>query len=238
MSELRPVRKGPERLADQLYGQILDQIVSGTIKAGEKLPSENQLCRSFQVSRPTVREALLRLHADGLVSTRQGSGTVVQKRPSDHLVRLSRSSDIAEMLRCMEVRMALEGPAARLAAARRTGPQLGRITTALQAMRNSFLDGAPPTGADFDFHTAVAAASGNTLFAEMLSSLNETIHHSMTVALGLTQIGSAERARRVFEEHEAIRDAIAQGDGEAADLAMRYHLTRARQRVTDGQRDH
>lgn len=238
LSELRPVRKGPERLADQLYGQILEQIVSGIIKAGEKLPSENQLCRSFEVSRPTVREALLRLHADGLVSTRQGSGTVVQKRPSQNLVRLSRSSDIAEMLRCMEVRMALEGQAARLAAARRTVTQLNRISTALEAMRSSFQSGAAPTRADYEFHAAVAAASGNALFGDMLSSLNETIHHSMTVALGLTQIGSAERAHRVYEEHESIRDAIARGDGEAADLAMRYHLTRARQRVTDGQRDH
>ena len=237
MSELKPVRKGSERLADQLYGQILEQIVLGAIKAGEKLPSENQLCHSFGVSRPTVREALLRLHADGLVSTRQGSGTVVQKRPSDHLVRLSRSSDIAEMLRCMEVRIALEGQAARLAAARHTGAQLARITMALEEMRSSFEKRAPPTGADYEFHAAVAAGSGNALFGDMLNSLNETIHHSMTVALGLTQIGSAERARRVYEEHEAIHDAIARGDAEAADLAMRYHLTRARQRVTDGQRD-
>ncbi len=172
MSELRPVRKGAERLADQLYGQILEQIVSGAIKSGEKLPSENQLCQSFQVSRPTVREALLRLHADGLVSTRQGSGTVVQKRPSDHLVRLSRSSDIAEMLRCMEVRIALEGHAARLAAARHTGAPArphddGRWR---RTMRSSFEKGAPPTGADYEFHAAVAAGSGNALFGDMLSS--------------------------------------------------------------------
>lgn len=238
MIDSLPVRKGPERLADQLYGHILEQIVSGAIPAGKKLPSENQLCRTFQVSRPTVREALLRLGADGLVSTRQGSGTVVQRQPSDQLVKLSHSSDVAEMLRCMEVRMALEGQAARLAAARHTGAQLSRISTALQAMRSSFEGGAQPTGADYEFHAAVAAASGNALFGEMLGSLHETIRHSMTVALGLTQIGSAERARRVYEEHEAIRDAIGRGDGEAADLAMRYHLTRARQRVTGGQREH
>jgi GntR family transcriptional repressor for pyruvate dehydrogenase complex len=67
--------------------------------------------------------------------------------------------------------------------------------------------------------------------------LNETIHQSMTVALGITHTGSKERARRVVEEHEAIAEAIRRGDTEGAGLAMRYHLHRARQRVTDGQRD-
>lgn len=237
MADLRLIRKSAERLGDQLYGQILEQIVSGAIKEGEKLPSENQICRLFEVSRPTVRAALMRLHADGLVVTRQGSGTVVQKRPSDQLTRLSKASDIAGMLRCMEVRIALEGQAARLAAQRHTPLQLDHIRRALEAMRSSFEQGSMPTDADFDFHRAVAAASGNDLFADMLQTLYPTIHHSMTVALGLTHIGSHERARRVYDEHEAIADAIAQRDAEAADLAMRYHLHRARQRMTDGQRD-
>lgn len=59
----------------------------------------------------------------------------------------------------------------------------------------------------------------------------------MTVALGLTRAGSKERARRVVEEHEAIAEAIQAGDAEAASHAVRYHLHRSRQRVTDGQRD-
>jgi len=237
VADLKLVRKSPERLGDQLYGQILEQIVSGAIKAGEKLPSENRLCETFQVSRPTVREALMRLHADGLVTTRQGSGTIVQRRPSGHLVRLSRASDIAGMLRCMEVRIALEGQAARLAAVRHTPGQLEQVAKALDRMHASFEGGTTPTEADFEFHAAVASASGNPLFADMLQMLNETIHHSMTVALGLTQIGSRDRARRVYEEHEAIHEAIARRDADGADLAMRYHLSRARQRVTDGQRD-
>src|SRR5271168_1372099 len=100
MNDLRLVPRPRERLGDLLYGQILERIVSGALKEGDKLPSENQICQAFGVSRPTVREALMRLHADGLVTTRQGSGTFVQKRPSDHLTRLAKVSDIAGMLRC------------------------------------------------------------------------------------------------------------------------------------------
>jgi GntR family transcriptional regulator, transcriptional repressor for pyruvate dehydrogenase complex len=237
MSGLKLVPKRRERLGDQLYGQILEQIVSGALKAGDKLPSENQICQSFHVSRPTVREALMRLHADGLVLTRQGSGTFVLKKPSDHLTRLAKVADIAGMLRCLEVRIALEGQAATLAAQRRTPSEMDHIFAALAALQTAFQGVTVPAGADFAFHLAVASASGNALFADLLEMLNETVQHTMTVALGITRAGSKERARRVIEEHEAIADAIASGDGEAAGLAMRYHLHRSRQRVTDGQRD-
>ncbi len=237
MTDLKLVPRRRERLGDLLYGQILEQIMSGTLNEGDKLPSENQICRSFEVSRPTVREALMRLHADGLVTTRQGSGTYVQKRPPDQLTRLAKVSDIAGMLRCLEVRIALEGQAALLAAQRRTPAQMGEITAALAALRAAFEGGAVPAQADFEFHRAVASASGNGLFADLLEMLNETIQQAMTVALGLTRVGSKDRARRVVEEHEAIAEAIARGDAESAGLAMRYHLHRARQRVTDGQRD-
>ena len=237
MSELKLVPRRGERLGDQLYGQILQQIASGALKEGEKLPSENQICRSFQVSRPTVREALTRLHADGLVTTRQGSGTFVQRRPPDHLARLADMSDVAGMLRCLEVRIALEGQAAALAAARRTRAQLGHIEDALGALRACFEEGSVPARADFAFHRAVAVASGNALFADLLDMLNDTVRRAMTVSLGITRAGSKERARRVLEEHEAVAEAIARGDAEAAGLAMRHHLHRARQRFTDGQQD-
>ena len=71
----------------------------------------------------------------------------------------------------------------------------------------------------------MAAASGNPLFAEMLESLNDTVQRAMTLALGLTRAGSKERARRVYDEHEAVADAISRGDAEAAGLTMRYHPT-------------
>ncbi len=237
MTDLKLVPRRRERLGDQLYGQILDQIVSGALQEGDKLPSENQICRAFQVSRPTVREALMRLHADGLVTTRQGSGTYVRKRPSPQLTRLAEVSDIAGMLRCLEVRIGLEGQAASLAAQRHSPDQMDAITDALNALRSDFETGTLPAGSDFAFHRAVADASGNTLFPELLTMLQETIQRTMSVALSITRAGSKERTRRVIEEHEAIAEAIERSDAEAAGLAMRYHLHRSRQRVTDGQRD-
>jgi GntR family transcriptional regulator, transcriptional repressor for pyruvate dehydrogenase complex len=237
MTELDLTAPRKERLADQLYGRILQQIIAGTLAEGARLPSELALCRSFGVSRPTVREALLRLHADGLVTSRQGSGTFVLRRPPDRLTRLAEGADIAGMLRCLEVRIGLEGQAASLAARRRTAADLDRIAAALRVLEARLADGSAPEAADFAFHLAVAEASGNALFAELLGRVGETIRHTMSVALSITRAGSQERARRVLDEHAAIAEAIARGDAEAADLAMRHHLHRSRQRVTDRQQD-
>ena len=113
------IRKG-ERLADQLYGQLLEKIVSGQLMEGDKLPSENEISRAFNVSRPVIREALLRLQADGLVYSRQGAGSFVKARPPEGLIKFAQPSDVAGLLRCFEARLPFEGAAAALAAQRAT----------------------------------------------------------------------------------------------------------------------
>ncbi len=235
MLKLQPHRR--ERLGDQLYGQILEQIVAGTLKEGDRLPSEKEICQSFQVSRPVVREALMRLQADGLVIARQGSGTFVQKRPPQGLIRFAPAGDIASYLRSFEVRLALESEAAAMAARRHTPADLSRMKDALGDMGACFADGSLAASADFAFHRAVAIASGNDMFPFLLETIQGVVANAMTVALSITQEGSQERAARVLDEHQRIYDAIAMGDAEAAHLAMRYHIGRARQRVTDHERD-
>ncbi|MBU0642084.1 MAG: winged helix-turn-helix domain-containing protein, partial [Alphaproteobacteria bacterium] len=72
-------------LADRVYGEVLSQIISGVLEVGAKLPSENDYCRMFSVSRPIVRVALSRLCADGIVERKRGSGTYIKRRPSRRL---------------------------------------------------------------------------------------------------------------------------------------------------------
>ena len=68
-------------LVDRVYREILGSIIDGEFKEGDKLPTELALTGRFTASRPTIREALSRLRADGITSTRQGSGTFVKRRP-------------------------------------------------------------------------------------------------------------------------------------------------------------
>ena len=226
-----------ERLADTLYGRLMQQIASGLYNEGDKLPTEKELCSLFDVSRPVVREALMRLQADGLVVARQGAGTFVKKRPPRRLVELAPTVELAGFLRSFEIRVALEGQGAKLAAIRRTEAQLAEIAASLEQMRAAIAAGLPAQEHDFAFHRAVAAASGNELFVIVLDAIAPFVGGGMGVALGLTREGSRERSVRVVDEHARIYEAIAQGDPDSAELAMRYHIDQAKRRITDRHRD-
>lgn len=233
--KLKPARR--ERLADVLYGQILEQIASGQMAEGAKLPSEAHICRDFQVSRPVVREALMRLQADGLVVSRQGIGTFVKSRPSDKLTSLAASAEIASYLRAFEPRLALETECAGLAAMRVTKAQLNQIGEALAALEGAFARGETGWEEDFAFHHAVAEAAGNELFPRLLEELRDILSGSMRMALGLTRQGSDDRRRRVLEEHRKIYSAISGQNRDLARLYMRYHLTESRARITGSHGD-
>ncbi|NKC12136.1 MAG: FCD domain-containing protein [Gammaproteobacteria bacterium] len=234
---LAPRLEKRERLADRLYGQIVERIVSGALEAGDKLPSENELCRAYGVSRPVIRETLMRLQADGLIHTRQGVGSFIERRPPPGLIRFAEPSDLAGVMRCFEVRLSIEGAAARLAAQRGAPQSVAQIESALSAFKAAMDGEGGAEHADFEFHLAVAKAANNDYFVTILSSLHTAIDALLRISLGITTRGSAQRMRRVYEEHESIYDAIAGRDGEGADLAMRYHLNRAQRRITDKVRD-
>lgn len=226
-----------ERLADQLYGQLLEKIVAGELKEGDKLPSENEISRTFEVSRPVIREALLRLQVDGLVYSRQGAGSFVKARPPEGLIKFAEPSDVAGLLRCFEARLPIEGAIASLAAQRATEDDIASIKECLLAFESQIKSAGIADKEDLAFHMAVARATGNEIFVSILSSLNTTITSAIRVNLKITKGGSSDRVRKVCEEHEAIFDAIATGDSDGADLAMRYHIHRARMRITDRLRD-
>ena len=225
------------RLADQVYGQIFEQIVSGGLNVGDKLPSENEISERFGVSRPVVREALLRLRADGLITAHQGLGTFVSHQPAPRLKTFNDVQNVSAYLRAQEVRVALEGDAARLAALRRTDEQLKKITDAHAAFADSLTHGQVSPEADLAFHASIAEASGNDFYLGVLESIHESINGFMRLTLSLTRTGSRQRAQRVVDEHATILDAIREQDSERARVAMQFHLGQARHRLVDRERD-
>lgn len=224
-----------EKLSDQLYGQLLKEIVAGKLNEGDKLPSENEIAQAFQVSRPVIRESLMRLQADGLIYSRQGAGSFVKARPPEGLIEFTAPSDIAGLLRCFEARLPLEGAAASLAARRATEEDISTIELALIQMEDIMNKGNIADKADFDFHMGIANATGNEFYVSVLSTLHTAMRSGMRVALNITKTGSMERRKIVQSEHRTIFDAIASGDETAADLAMRYHIHSVRMRLMNNQ---
>ncbi len=222
-----------QTLADQLYGQILEQIVSNTLRRDERLPSENRIAAAFGVSRPVVREALRKLQEDGLVEARRGVGTFVRRRPPEKLIEYTAAGSVAGLMRAMEARITVENATARMAALRASAPDLARIETTLQTLEASMQARTPSVEADYQFHRAIAAASGNEVFIRMLDCTREAIEQGIDVAQKLTREGSQARIDAVMCEHRAILEAIRAGDSEAAGVSMSYHLLQARTRITD-----
>ncbi len=231
---IRP--KKTVKLGDQLHEQILDWIISGALKEGDKIPSENELCKSFQVSRPIVREAIIKLQAEELVITKKGIGTFVLHSPLKDLSRFATAHDIAIILQSHEVRFALEGEAASLAAARRSASQLSVIKDAQQAMREDFEASNLSIQPDFDFHLGIAQATNNEIFVQLLEDLHIGLKKTMAIAQELSRESvrnkiSPNRNNEVLEEHQRIVDAIELQDEESARLAMRYHIAKIKQRI-------
>src|SRR4051794_20343367 len=162
-----PTPERASRLADKLYAQLLDQIVRRTLTSGQRLPSENRLSSEFGVSRPVIREAISRLQADGLVTTRHGSGTFVVGRPNGRSIKLAPISSGAALLVCFELRTAVECETAILAARRWARPCLEAIEVALAESDRD----AGNSPADHRFHLAVARASQNVLLEEAVTVL-------------------------------------------------------------------
>ena len=168
-SRLSPVRS--RKLCDLVIQQIQEKISLGVFAPGTKIPTEPTLMAQLGVGRSTVREAIRVLVSAGLLEVRQGDGTYVLrgssgKEPLEYRLRRATAREIREVRRIIEVETA------RLAAANRTETDLDTMRDCL--VRKKAAVAASDThgyvAADIAFHSAVAAASGNSLLADLYRS--------------------------------------------------------------------
>ncbi len=208
-------------LSEEAYNQILQMIASGEWREGDKLPSENQFCKILGVSRNTVRTALSRLTALGLVETRQGFGYCVR----DLNIGVYLNSMLPTMLlhsrdleSITEFRIGMEGEAAYMAALRAEDEDIEALRSACEKGKASLEDNDQFAKHDMEFHRMVANASGNPLFIKMTEML-ETMY---TVWLmGFLRNHGKERSNNY---HYAIYCAIAERDPNEAKRQMEAHL--------------
>ncbi len=226
-----PIEKA--RLADTIYQRLLDEMLAGRFELGGRLPPEVELARGLGVSRPVLREALRRLRHDGIIVSRQGAGTYLQRLPSSRLGEHLDTARLSLVLEGFELRMALEPLAARLAARHRSEAQLAGLERLAGELRAAFEARRLPVEEDHAFHRAIAVASGNGLLVGALDQLAEPVKRGLGVTLSLTRVGSSGRRARVLDEHERVLRAIRLSDAEGAALAMAYHLDQARNRLLD-----
>jgi GntR family transcriptional regulator, transcriptional repressor for pyruvate dehydrogenase complex len=225
------------RLGDRLCQHIEALIDRGEFGEG-RLPAESELATRFGVSRPVIREALSRLRVMGVIVSRKGSGSYVQKRASPPAevpaIGFGPVSSLAQVRKCYEFRMSFEGDAAYYAAQNRTTETLLPIKDALDRMGRAIGEGELGMSADLEFHFAVARASGNEFFEAVMEAMRTPLEFAVNLARSLTLTRPLDHLLTVQAEHVAMFDAIEAGDGEAARLAMRTHIENACSRVFEG----
>jgi GntR family transcriptional regulator, galactonate operon transcriptional repressor len=221
-----PSRQPADRLGTAVVTTLVDLIVSGRYAAGATLPTETELGAYFGVSRTVVRESVKLLQAKGLVSIRQGIGTVVSPSTSWNmiddlvlraLVQHDQSLSILDEL--VEVRAMLERDTAAGAAAARTDEHLERMRAAFAAMEDA-PDEAAFTAADADFHDAIMEASGKRLSRAIVTSIHDK---ARTTGRYQGEVSAAHNAL-TFEEHRRVLEAIENGDADAAADAVYTHI--------------
>ncbi len=221
-------------LVQEVVQHLQQQIESGLIQPGDKLPTESAVMNDLGVSRTVVREAISRLQASGHVETRHGIGTFALQAPSTHNFRIAEQdmATLDDVIALLELRISLETEAAGLAAQRASPEQLTMMASALHSFSVAMPSQSDAVPSDFQFHMEVAKATGNRHFADLMTYLGTHI-------IPRTRIQTADQApegrqtylQRVHAEHERIYNAIRGRHSDAAREAMRTHLSNSRDRL-------
>ncbi|WP_404403459.1 FadR/GntR family transcriptional regulator [Pelagibacterium halotolerans] len=217
-----------ETLSKRIGDELRQAILAGKYRPGDKLPSEAQLTEAHNVSRTVVREAIAQLRLDGLVEAYQGAGVFVLDRAATMPTETAR---LASTLEILEVRTPLEVAAAGLAALRRSPSQEERILNCHADMFNLVEEGGDSfREADFRLHLAIAEATNNAQFTDVISRIGVNLvpqSHLSPISDDATRRGYRDL---VMSEHDAIVRAISNGDRDGAEKAMHNHLVGSQDR--------
>lgn len=220
---ITPIR--PKRVSDQVFDQLRELIFRGKLKPGEKMLTERELAEQMNVSRTTVRDAIQRLVAIGLVVQKQGQGTFVgtydagERNPLIKAIE-DQNTSLEDLL---EVRMGLECNAASLAAKRADESDLNAMNQCIDEMIREVKQGRLGNEADAAFHMAIAYASKNPLHILIMRNFHDYLLHGIRENLrslyeepGNTDI--------ILEQHRDILRAITSRDSEEAYAALKTHI--------------
>ena len=220
------------RLSDDIVEQLEGMILEGTLKSGERLPAERALAERFGVSRPSLREAIQKLAAKGLLVSRQGGGNYVVDSLgstfSDPLLHLLESNPEAQR-DLLEFRQTLEASCAYYAALRATEVDRERLTAAFEALQDCYaradeVSRVEEGAADARFHLAIAEASHNAVLLHTIRGLFDLLKRNVVTYIGGMYQQRTETRDMLINQHRDLYLAIIEGRAEQAREVSTRHL--------------
>ncbi|WP_348734069.1 pyruvate dehydrogenase complex transcriptional repressor PdhR [Rheinheimera texasensis] len=231
----------PAKLSDQIVGQLEQMLLEGSFAPGQKLPTERELAEQFEVSRPSVREALQKLEAKGLVSRKQGGGTFV----CDTLVG-GLTDPLFELIGrhpesqfdLLEFRHALEGICAYYAALRGTANDYGQIKQryddiCLAQQQHDINAEAAAVGS---FYSAVAEASHNVVLLHLVRGLTPLVEQNIRLNLEILQQKDGI-VGQLNSHRQRLMEAVINGEPEQARQASNSHLAFIEEALLEADRE-
>lgn len=234
---LEPIKR--TRLYESVFKQILDLIKDGSLKPGDRLPTERDLSAKLNVSRTSIREALRALEMMGYIDTRVGTGggTFIKEVTIDNIInpltRLLNSYKKKEfILELIEVRIIFETATAKLAARRCDEDDLRNIQESMDFMDSEIRKGGIGLSGDNRFHIAVARATHNDVLLKIGNMLEGLLDDSRRTTLEIPGIPGES-----LEDHCRIFNAIKKRSEKESVTMMKAHLRKAHDKVSHGRLD-
>ncbi|HYF78777.1 MAG TPA: FadR/GntR family transcriptional regulator [Symbiobacteriaceae bacterium] len=233
---IQPVKR--TRAYEDIVRQLADMVRRGELQPGDRLPSERDLATAFGVGRPTLRQALTVLTQAGVVEVLPGSGIYLRKsvpeapgEATSQAMALFLMTEQQNLHDIIELRAAIEGEAAYLAALRRTPEQAQKILDAFSHLCEAYDTRGVAAEEDYQFHFLVAEATHNPVLLKVMASLAD-LNRQQLVATTLSLYHEPDRISALRREHEGITKAIVEQRADDARAAMVKHLRRVSERLT------
>lgn len=228
-SPIEPVR--PVQLYELIRDRLIEQIRGGQWRPGDRLPPERDLARAFEVSRPSLREALGALEVGGVLETHRGSGSYVTAEAVTRAIGMSASDrngtvDISPSA-LLEVRLALEPAIASLAAVRGGSDATAeRLLSVMQGAVDASDEGARArwSVADRLFHRELGVMTANPLLIQIAQLICAVMDEPLWRQLRDESLTIPGRLESGVEEHRQIYQSVVEGDSEAGAFHARRHL--------------
>jgi GntR family transcriptional repressor for pyruvate dehydrogenase complex len=224
------------KVSDEIVDQIRNLISQGKLKPGDRLLPERELIREFDVSRPSLREALNSLITMGFLEIK-GKRTFIKSVASESMqnpLSLLLKADTQKIFDLIEVRKAIEAWGAFLAAQRATEEDIKQLANIIEEMREAFEKGQSWEKQDADFHLGLAQATHNTIQTHIMSTIYDLLRESMAKVFK-----DRSKVKKLLDHHQRIFNAIKNHSPDKAREKTLEHLSYVESEVkaSTGQRE-